>query len=131
MRAVGLPTSCGLDTIYGTAATGGEGRGLRMLTSYFYSPDGGTIVSKVHAVTSYIQVECHLSLRHNSSLAAHGTPWIHLASTSALVPGEKVHVIFFLPAFCSCFISSVLSFLLSILSFPISCQVRFEGNTNF
>jgi hypothetical protein len=100
-----------------------------MLTSYFYSPDGGTIVSKVHAMTSYIQVECHLSLRHITSLAAHGTPWIDLVSTSALVPGENVHVIF-LPALYSCFILSVFSFILSIRSSPVSCQVRFEGSTN-
>jgi hypothetical protein len=86
-----------------------------MLTSYFYSPDGGTIVSKVHAVTSYIQVECHLSLRHMTSLAAHGTQRIDLVSISALIPGEKTHVTLFL----------VLYFLLS-LSFSLSLPFQFH-----
>jgi hypothetical protein len=101
-----------------------EGRGLRMLTSYFYSPDGATIVSKVHAVTSYIQVECHLSLRHITSLAAHCTPWIDLASTSALVPGEKVNVIFFhsCPLFLFYFFLFSLSFSLSL---PFQFHVKY------
>jgi hypothetical protein len=72
-----------------------RGNGLRMPTSYFYTPDGSTIVLKVHAVTSCIQVLCHLSLRHVTSLAAEDRLWFVQALASVLVPSEQNNVVTF------------------------------------
>lgn len=103
-----------------------------MPTCYFYTPDGSTIVLKVHAVTSCIQVQCHLSLRHVTSLAAAYRLWFGQALASVLVPAEQNNVAALRSSFH--IISTSFLFTLQLIhssysfSFSILLQKCFNGN---